>query len=246
MEPYDTLAEHYDLEHGAFHADIDLYLQLLDDGPILEVGSGTGRVMLPLAAAGFEVYGVDPSSAMRSRAAERLSGLEGAHLLSGAIQDLRIDVRFAGILFSLNSLWHLTDSASQLAGLAAARRHLLPGGVVVVDLTNPLTMADRGADGGVRCRFRRYDGERTITGFSSAWDDEAEQTLDLSLWYDELRPDGPLRRTSGHLTLRYIYRPELELLLRLAGLTPRQVYGSYDLDPYGSDSPNLIVVATAC
>jgi hypothetical protein len=80
--------------------------------------------------------------------------------------------------------------------------------------------------------------------WSAVWDDEAEQLLDLSLNYDEVDA-GILRRTRSHLQLHYTYRFELELLLRSAGFRVGQIFGTYELDPYSSASPNLIAVATA-
>jgi hypothetical protein len=67
--------------------------------------------------------------------------------------------------------------------------------------------------------------------------------LELDLLYDQLDAEGRVRRTNAHLELRYLYRYELELLLLHTGFRVRHLYGSYDLDPYTADSPNLIALA---
>ena len=61
--------------------------------------------------------------------------------------------------------------------------------------------------------------------------------------YDEVFPDGQMRRTLAPFQARHLFRYEGELLLDKAGYTPEQVYGSYDLDPYESDSERMIFVA---
>ena len=245
MDPYQEIAGHYDLEHDGWRDDVDFYLNIVRRGPVLEVGAGTGRVMEPLLDAGFEVWGVDSSPAMLERARARLTAYSQAHLVLGAIQDVRLDVTFHATLLPLNVLWHLEDLESRLATLLAIRSHLATGGLLVVDVTNPLTMAERGANGELRQRFCAMRGDHQVRAFSAAWDEEAEQLLRLTLIYDEVDAAGVVHRSSAELRLHYVYRSELELLLRLARFELEQIYGAYDLAEYASESPNIIAVATA-
>jgi len=244
MDPYQAITAYYDLEHDAYQDDVDFYLNLLQRGPILEVGAGTGRVMLPLARSGLEVWGVDPSEAMLQRARNRLAGQQRAHLVCRSARDLRLDVRFAAVLLSLNALWHLPDIDAQVDTLNSLRAHLLQDGMLIVDVSNPYTMLDRGARGETRRRFAAAAEGKHVEGFSAAWDDPGRQRLLLSLMYDETAADGVLRRTRTQLDLRYVYRYELELLLRLTRFRIHSLYGSYDLEEYGETSPNIIVVAS--
>jgi SAM-dependent methyltransferase len=245
MDPYAGIAELYDREHDAFRPDVRFYQNLIQEGPVLEVGCGSGRVLKPLAEAGLEVYGIDPSAAMLERARRRLQHLRGAHLIHGNIEDLQRPLRFNAVIWPLNVLWHLADADAQLRALQITQRHCAPGALVVVDLSNPLSMADRGAAGEVRLRFEARENEQTVQGFSSAHDDEADQTLRLSLWYDIGAPDGTVRRSHTSLDLRYLYRSELQLMLEMSDLHVASVYGSYDLDEYSSSSPGIIAVARA-
>ncbi|HLJ69351.1 MAG TPA: class I SAM-dependent methyltransferase [Chloroflexota bacterium] len=245
MDPYAGIVDEYEWEHEAFQEDVELYCNLLASGPVLEIGSGTGRITQALAAAGFEVWGVDPSAAMIGRARMRLEGLPQAHLVEASVLDLAIDRQFAAAIFPLNTLWHLTEYETQLRALQTVRRLLQERAVLLVDVSNPLTLADRGANGEVRRRFRRQASGTVLTGFSSAFDDEARQVLTLHVWYDRLASNGALQRSETVLDLRYLYRFELEGLLRLAGFETEHAYGSYDLEPYSGDSSNIIVMARA-
>ncbi len=245
MDPYQNIAAHYDLEHEGYRDDLDFYLNIVRHGPVLEVGVGTGRIMAPLVEAGFEVWGVDHSPAMLKRARQRLGSHQRAHLVAGSIHDLQLDVAFRTALMPLNVLWHLRHLDDRLGALRVVHDHLVPGGMLIIDLSNPFVMADRGANGELRQRFAAMRGDHQVRGFSTAWDDEAEQLLKLELIYDETDGGGTVRRSSTQLELRYVYRSELDLLLRLSHFAPRQVYGSYDLEAYSSESPNLIVVAAS-
>ncbi len=248
MDPYATIAAYYDLEHAESLDDIQLYLNLVVSGPVLELGAGTGRITEALVRAGHEVWAVDRSAAMLQRAAERLKELPGAHLVeagTGGLADGEVPSHFRVAVLSLNFLWHLPSWEMQLAALREVHQHVVHSALVMVDLTNPLSMADRGADGEMRERFAIGYKSGTLMGSSVAWDDAAEQRLLLKLIYDEVAQDGLVHRSAANLDLKYIYRAELEIMLQTAGFQMEFLYGSYDLDPYQSDSPNLIAVCRA-
>jgi hypothetical protein len=94
-------------------------------------------------------------------------------------------------------------------------------------------------------RFSTVVGQTRIIGASAAWDDEEAQRLRLELIYDTTQESGAVTRVHSELDLRYVFRDELLMALKRSGFAPREVYGSYDLDPYSDESTNLIVVAGA-
>jgi SAM-dependent methyltransferase len=243
MDPYADIAPYYDWEHDDFLEDVTFFLHVIREGPVLEIGVGTGRVAHPIALAGYDVWGVDTSEAMLSRARIRLRDVGGVHLIHGEVDHLVDTPNFRVVLLPLNTLWHVSTLDGQLRMLEAIHARMAIGGLLLVDLSNPLTLADRRSHGELSQRFRRKLDGKSISSYSSAWDNESEQILMLSLTYEEVPAHGPVRRSFAELELRYLYRFELELLLRLAGFSLRDCYGSYDLQPYSSLSPNLIAVA---
>ncbi len=245
MDAYQVISQYYDLEHDDFQDDVAFLLQLVQEGPVLEVGVGTGRVAWALLEAGFEVWGIDPSPDMLRLAKSRLARHAGIHLIRTTAAELDLDQRFPVVVLPLNTLWHLPDSGAQLAALTTLRRHCEDRALLVVDCSNPLSMADRGADGQVRERFARDTKQGTVRAAAASWDDPAEQVLSISLLYDTTSPDGLVRRRSTELRLRYLFRFELELLLKLAGFSLLHLYGSYELEQYQATSPNLIALALA-
>ncbi|MCO5219127.1 MAG: class I SAM-dependent methyltransferase [Thermomicrobiales bacterium] len=124
-DPYAEIVELYDLEHNDYFDDIELLVALaeLGEGPILELGCGSGRVIQPLAEAGHTVIGIDASEPMLAAARARLTGLL-ATVVAGDMADMQAvpGGPFGMIIASLNSLMHLTTPVNQLSAITSAVR----------------------------------------------------------------------------------------------------------------------------
>jgi SAM-dependent methyltransferase len=251
MSQFDRFAPYYDLEFADFDDDLALYSGYAEraGGRLLELACGTGRLLLPLAAAGHELTGLDIAPAML-RVAERRLVAAGLHqrveLLLG---DMRRPVglaqrRYRLAFCAINSFLHLADQAAQLATLAAVRCHLEPGGRLILDLFHPHPAILADYDGRLlhEQSFTDAAGAR-IDKLVSRTLDAASQTIHTSFIYDRQAADGQLTRTVAPFTMRYIHRYELELLLAAAGFAIETLYGDYALHPFTADSPQLIVVA---
>ena len=249
---FDRVAPFYDLEFGDFSDDLALYrgFAARAGGPVLELGCGTGRVALALAAAGVAVTGVDLSPAMLAAAREKVIAAGLAGRVTPVEDDIRRldrlgDARFALALSAINSFLHLATRADQEAALAAARGRLLPGGLLILDLfpPDPRTLLEH--DGRLVHAATYRDprtGER-IDKFGASALDAAEQRIATVFYYDRLRADGTVERTAATFALRYVGRFELELLLERAGFADLRLYGSYELDPFTAESERMIAVA---
>lgn len=250
-DPYASLPELYDLEHEGFRDDVGLYLQLAEvvGDPILELGCGTGRVLRPLAEAGFRVTGIDRSAPMleRARASTRSRALNDRVqliLAEMAAADRAPGSPFGLVLLSLNALMHLETITAQRAVLEAARRVLDPRGMLVIDTLNPDPALLMTLDGRVQHEGTwRLPDDTRVDRFASRTLSSAAQRIDTQLWYDLLDAGRNLRRVATRFAMRYVTRSELELMLELAGFVEWQTYGSYDLDPYDDQSERLIVTA---
>lgn len=250
-DPYADIVEFYDLEHDAFGEDVDFYRQLAEvvGDPVLELGCGTGRILLPLAKAGWRVTGLDQSRPMLARAAVRVETARvedrvALHEGSMLNADAAPGGPFGLVLFSLNGFMHLLDVRDQRRALEAAHRALDPRGMLVIDILNATPDYLHGLDGRVAAdgQWTLENGD-TVQRFSSRTVMFSDQSIDTALWYDVVATSGNLRRYLSRFPLRYVTRSELELMLELAGFVEWQVYGSYDLDPFTDESERLIVMA---
>lgn len=245
-DQYVPLAPFYDLEFGENQDDIPFFLNLVrrTGGPVLEVGAGTGRVALPLAQAGHSVVALDRSPAMLSRLRPKLRGALARRIrpVLGDMRDFHLDERFPLALVADNTFAWLLEKPDQERALVGLREHLVPGGLLVLVLQNPIACCwTRRRARSCWCGRQRVRGRAKYTATRVDW---AAQTLRVRMWYDVGAPDLALRRHATQLTLRWFYQPELELLLERSGFEVESWYGSYELEPYSGDAPLLIAVAT--
>jgi len=249
-DAYATIAELYDLEHIGFDDDVEMYRQFAHatGGPILELASGTGRILAPLAADGHKVTGLDCSAPMLDRARLTLAGLDSPPGYRLVEADMTAAATVAGgpfglVIVGLNSLLHAESGEEQREILTAAWQACDPRGQLIVDVLNPTpehlqALAGTALDG----QWELPDGRRVMK-FSDRRVSSSEQTIATSIWYDIVGPDGAIRRETTSFALRYLHPSELLLMLELCGWVDFEVYGSYDLDPLNDASDRLIVTA---
>ncbi len=248
---FDRHARYYDLEHEDYRDDLPMlagFAAAARPQPLLELACGTGRCLLPLAAAGHDLTGLDLSPAMLGIARRKLeqAGLAArVQLVEGDMRDFDLGRSFGFVFIALNSLMHLETQAEQLQALRCAGRHLAPGGRLLIDLFNPevaLPGPDQERQLFLHCLKVLPRGVHLLH-FQSPAVDRAAQRISMTNYYDEIAPSGGVRRYLAPFTLRYIMRGELELLVEAAGLALEALYGTYELDSFEQESPRLIAVA---
>ncbi|MCC6381403.1 MAG: class I SAM-dependent methyltransferase [Dehalococcoidia bacterium] len=248
-DPYAVDARFYDLVHGG-RGDEDALLWQSFAGrterPVLEVGTGTGRVALQLALAGHAVTGLDPSAAMlaiaRDRAAE--AGLDVRFVEGRAGETCLERGHYGFIVVPADVFLHCAGGEEQRAVLRALGEALAFNGVLALDLPGPAAWLDPTGNGQPLLAWSGRDAEGLqLDVWHVREDDLAEQTRWLRVAYEQTGDDGTVRRWQSEHRLRYVYRFETECLLALSGLTPEGVYGGYDLEPLANESERMIVIA---
>lgn len=196
--PFDAKAE----------AAVDLLFELAGPaGRALELGVGTGRIAVPLAARGVEVWGVDNSRPMldvlATKAAEgKVYGVEGD------ITSIRLGERFDVVYFPLATISSLPTQEAQLDCFVTASHHLRPGGTFVIEALVP----DPTIPAGGLPAVTETATDSTLV-IKAGWHDVGAQTV---LRHTIKLINGELK-TANHLT-RYVYPSELDLMARLAGM----------------------------
>ncbi len=249
MNDYTPFAELYDLFYDDFEEDIAMYTGFAErtGGPILEVGSGTGRVALALAGEGHTVVALELSEAMRAVAkhkAVRAQLTDRVEFVSGDMRRFKIDRYFGLIIVPLNTFLHNLTLDDQLATLSCFKRHLRPGGLLVLDCFNPdpAYAADEGRLIMQRTAVDRETGQAAFLLLSRATD-WGNQRQEITYLIDRPDQHGVVQRTALRTSFRFIFRNEMQLLLKLGGFDLKEVYGSYELESFETGSDKLIVVA---
>lgn len=236
----------------SFDADVPLYLELAASaGPrILEVACGSGRLLLPLARAGFEVVGIDASPHMLAIARQKFEreGLRAevreADMRTFDVLDLG---QFDLAIVAVKSFAYLTERADQQACLERIAAHLRPGGLLAIDFLNPMPDWVGAATGSVRDDLLQRSAEHGLTVSrveSVVSTDLAKQVRVIRSAYEVIDDHGAIvAKRFVEWPYRFTYRFEAELLLERAGFAVQAVHGGYAREPFTSDSKAIVFVA---
>jgi SAM-dependent methyltransferase len=248
-EFYDHVAPYRERGDVAFFAE----MAQAAGGSVLEIGCGTGRVLIPTARAGFEIVGLDLSPSMltvcrQNLATEPAEVQARAQLVEGDMRDFDLGREFALVTIPFRPFQHLTTVEDQIACLKTIRRHLTPDGRLVLDLFNPslpyLADPTRLDEFGDEPEITMPDGRRVLRRARITGRDYFDQVQDTELIYYVTHPDGKQERLVHSFPMRYLFRFEAEHLLARCGFEVEALYADYDRSPYGSQYPGeLIFVA---
>jgi SAM-dependent methyltransferase len=258
-DSYQEVAEYYDYvtTHGQRN-DVGFFVEMAQGagGAVLEIGCGTGRVLIPTARTGVDITGFDLSTAMltvcRQQLAQEPEAVQArVQLVQGDMRHFDLGRTFALVMLPFRPFQHLLTVADQLACLDCIQRHLQPGGRLVLDLFNPsLHILANDAKIGVESvrepEFILPDGRRVLWLDKVVARDLFKQVQDVEIIYDVTYPDGRRERRVQAFTMRYLFRYEVEHLLARAGFVVEHLYADYNRTPYGTTYPGeLIFVAKA-
>lgn len=249
-----AFARFYDLDLVEDPGDLDLYLALAarTGGPILELAAGTGRLAVPLAAAGRQVTAVDVDPAMLARARRRVAAApaETGDRLELVEADLiGLDMPAAGTyrlaFIALNSLFLLATREAQREAFVTMARHLAPGGLAVADVWLPEADDLARFDGRLVLEYERTDPEtgEWVTKAAAAEHEASTGIVNLTSIFEEGPQGGPVRRWIRRDVLRLVSAGELRDFAEAAGLVVETVGGGYDLGPIGSGGDRAVLVA---
>ena len=241
------LARLYHAHHNRHLEDLPFWLELARryDGSILELGCGSGRVLLPLARQGHRVVGLERDAEMLTVLHEVLTpDLEvQVQLVQGDMAAFNLGQHYALILLPCNTLSTL-DAAQRLGMLECVRRHLRPDGLFAASLPNPalLRRLPRSAEPELEESFPHpLDGEPVQV--SNGWL-RTSRHLTIQWHYDHLLPDGQVERISTQARHELASADDYAAELAAAGLRPVERYGDFDGSIFHPQSPYLILTAS--
>jgi SAM-dependent methyltransferase len=253
IDSYHVAAKYYDGAYGAMRdlTDAPFYLDLAKESgsPVLEIGCGTGRVLLPIAREGIEIHGVDNSGPMlgilkESTSREQPGVSRKVTLHAGDMREFRLDRKFPLVTIPFRPMQHMHTVGDQLRALTSAAAHIAEGGMLAFDVFYPkFDVLHRGI------------GEERL---EAEWSPPAKPETVIRRYYrkdavDKINQSFTLTfifRTyqNGHLTaeendtlkMSYYTYPHLRALFLLAGLEPVAEYGSFAKAPLDNSADEMI------
>lgn len=249
----DTWADIYDSVHSNI-GDISFWVDeaRMADGPVLDLGCGTGRVSIPIAQGGMPVIGLDNSSAMlkRARAKARRFGLTSQNLrfVCGDIRSFSLGQKFPLAIIPFRSFQLLLSVADQYQALTTIKQHLTPSGKLIVSLFVP-DLGYLARDPSLQTFGRRIidysTGHEMLVGEQNSYD-TFNQVVNARTIIEQLDKHGNLaQKIYKDYQMRYLYRFETLHLLESSGYRVQDVYGSYNREPLDESSTEMIWIAMA-
>lgn len=241
-------AEFYDILHAGL-GDVEAYIEYARKfGPrVLELGSGTGRILVPLACAGFEVTGVDVSDDMMAICRQKLE-LESpevrarTRLVRGNVVDLDLSDTFDLVIAPCNLINCLTGPNEAMGFLRSARRHLKDGGMFILDNSIPDIPYMVKFNGVTRTfEFTHPLTGTTITDIFTAHYDFTLQIEKDHIILEERDEDRFLRREECTVVENFYFPREIRMMLTSAGFEIVHEQGSVIEDiPIDSSAGEMV------
>jgi SAM-dependent methyltransferase len=237
------LARYYDAYFVGVPGDVGFYVDEARraGSPVLELGCGTGRVLLPMARAGVRVVGLDCSGELLDRTRRLQAGLSPAvrrriELVQADMREFRLGRRFRLAVIPYRSFQHLLTPVDQAQALECVRDHLRPRGLLAFNVYDPLLdMVADGLRGPVRQDTDFVDPEsgHLVTVYYHRQYQPDDQLLEQELVFEETdQGGGSVGRVATRLTLRYTGRQEMAYLLERTGFAVEALYGDFQGGPY--------------
>jgi SAM-dependent methyltransferase len=247
MKEYDRLdAAIYDYYTGGVEGDVLFYVEEAQKagGPVLELGCGTGRILIPTAEAGVEIAGLDRAPSMLAIARTKVARLDPAvqrriELVKGDMRDFSLGRRFKLVTIPFRAFLHLLTGEDQRQALRRVRDHLELDGRLILNIFDPrleTLVAHRGSLGSavkMDGEFIHPDTGRKVVVWDTRQYDLETQMLDQYFIFEELDSEGRVvSKTYSSLVLRYLHRYEMHYLLELCGYRVEALYGDFRRGPF--------------
>jgi SAM-dependent methyltransferase len=229
----------YDAENGAFEPEGPFYLALAKrhGGPVLDLACGTGRIAIPIAAAGIAVTGIDLSRPMLAHGRLKAGDLP-VRFVEADCRTFDLGERFRVAVMSGHGFQFMLTDDDQRALLAGVHRHLAPGGIFAFETRNP--KVEPFVDITEPEFWRAYaapDGTRVET-----WTTETADRATGIIHYTVFRrwPDG--RDVPCRVAIRFSGAAHVTRLIDEAGFDLVALHGDWDGAPASDDCRDLVFV----
>lgn len=247
MEEYtNSDAYFYDYFATGLDGDCTFYFEQAKKygSPILELGCGTGRILIPIAQAGINIVGLDRSEAMLSIAKQKISILSpevqnNIELIKGDMRNFSINKKFNLVIIPYRSFLYLLTPEDQKSTLKCIHKHLVDNGKLIFNIFDPdLEIITEHFSSLGSCLKKQDEFINPETGNKVIlWDtrqyNPENQTLDQYFIFEEINKQGfVVSKSYAPLHIRYIHRYEMQFLLELCGYKIDALYGDFQGGPY--------------
>jgi SAM-dependent methyltransferase len=253
VNSYSVSAKYYDGAYESMRDQVDapFYVDLAKQrgGPVLEIGCGTGRVLLPTARQGIEIHGLDNSGPMFSVLKENLSREQPdvrnrVTLHAGDMRDFRLHRKFPLVTIPFRPMQHMHTIQDQVRALSTAASHVAEDGTLAFDVYFPRFEVLHLGIGEERleAEWSPASDPETVIRRSVRKDsfDKINQAFTYTFIFRSYRKGELALEETDTLKMSFYTYPHLQALFLLAGLEPVAEYGSFDKAPLDNSAQEMI------
>jgi SAM-dependent methyltransferase len=235
----------YDVDNrDIMHDDIPFYFEYAkkQKGEVLELGCGTGRVALALAAEGIRVTGLDLSQEMldvfRAKLTDKPELADKVTLVHGNMADFSFNRKFGMVIAPFRAFQALTDDNDIDNALDCINKHLTDGGIFIVNVFDPMPerMTEQAWCYPETVQWERLDEKTGNYVIKKHWGDRID-TVNRVIYphfaFEVKYPDGKIERIVDDLSLKYYFNDQLRSVIENAGMEITEEYSWYDKSPSG-------------
>jgi SAM-dependent methyltransferase len=246
----------YDQGMSDWPGEIDFYLKLANSvkrkgEAVLDLACGTGRVALPLVKTGVRVVGLDLAADMLSIARQKTQDLSNVRWVEGDMRAFDLGEQFGLVIIPVHSFQFMLTPQDQVDCLQSIRRHLLPGGLLVIHVNHDMLswldecQAEKDPPFETGAPWTHPQTGRQIRTQSKWIYQHNTQTASLYKVWEELGENDIVinRQDFEPMPVHVIFRFEMEHLFARAGLRVLDVYGDFEEHPFAEESPDMIWLA---
>ena len=251
--PYELSAKYYDDAYAVKPDLVDLpfYVDLAKQigGPILEMGCGTGRVLLPIARMGIEIHGLDNAPTMLGILRERIQNepeqvRSKIALHQGDMRQFRGQKKYALVTIPFRPMQHMYTLEDQVAALKTGAFHLDDNGILALDVFFPkFQLMDVGIGEEMlelEWPARSHPGRIVRRYFKKDAVDKIHQVFSVTFIFRTYHNETLVSEETERIKLSYYAYPQLKALFRLAGLEAVEEYGSFSKTPLDNTAKEMI------
>jgi cyclopropane fatty-acyl-phospholipid synthase-like methyltransferase len=240
-----TMVRFYDLMYERIldRSNKEFYLKEINKtkGPVLEIGTGTGRIFLPALESGADIHGIDISENMQNYLKNKLDLNEHSRLIFADIRNFELNRKFNLIIAPFRMFSHVLTMDDQLSALKCVKEHLADNGRFIFDVFLPnLELINKGISNTLVCDVE-YEPGKFAKRYDSSKPDYINQQQHVIFKY-EWDDAGGKSSEIIEFSFRYFFRYELEHLIARSGLKLDKMYGDFEYNEFGSESKNMVCV----
>ncbi len=263
LEIYDfDSSEFYD--YHADQNDRDFYLGYAKNttGKILDLGCGTGRILIPIAKTGKKITGIDNSEHMLKICKDKIDkefnskeknislkniSLKNISLIKADISNFEIKDIFSLAIIPFGPFNCLTSTSEQIGCLTCINKHLKSKGLLVFEIWYPNNYELFKSEHGFHVvknqpYFKMPDGRKVQWGIYNTSVDYNKQLIYEDMYYNVDYPDGKKEKLVYSSKIRYSHRYEIEHLLSLTGFKINKLYSDFNKNEFGSIYPSGLII----